>query len=255
MDELIKIHENTGKNDLGEKIVDARDLYIALGVKTRFADWIKYRINEYGFIEGTDFVSFSEISEKPQGGRPSSIYAITIDMAKELAMIENNEKGRAVRKYFIAVEKAARKQIAVPATFAEALELAARQQREIEGQNKEIARMKQKAEFVERAVECAELTEISMACKVLNLPYGRNIFYDLLRQTGIFFKNRNEPMQKLVAKGYFKMKQKVIERVNHPDIVVNVPFMTEKGIVRMSAWLKEQGFYNYAYTMKFLGRI
>ena len=76
-----------------------------LEVQTRFNDWIAARINKYEFIENQDFVSFTENSVKPKGGRPSQEYYITLDMAKELAMIERNDKGRQARRYFIECEK------------------------------------------------------------------------------------------------------------------------------------------------------
>lgn len=86
-------------------LCDARKLHEFLQVSTRFNDWIKNRINEYGFQENQDFMSFTKNSVKPQGGRKSTEYHITLDMAKELAMVERNEQGRAIRRYFIECEK------------------------------------------------------------------------------------------------------------------------------------------------------
>lgn len=94
MDELIKI------DDRG--LVNARELHEFLENKRQFADWIKQRIDQYGFTENEDY-SISQICEK--GHRPKTEYAISIDMAKELSMVENNEKGKAARKYFIQCEK------------------------------------------------------------------------------------------------------------------------------------------------------
>jgi len=85
--------------------VNARDLHAFLEVKTRFNGWITTRIEEYGFLENQDFMSFAENSVKPQGGRPSKEYSLTLDMAKELAMVERNSKGRQIRRYFIECEK------------------------------------------------------------------------------------------------------------------------------------------------------
>ena len=85
--------------------VSARELHTFLEVQTRFNDWIAARINEYEFIENQDFVSFTENSAKPKGGRPSREYYITLDMAKELSMVERNDKGRQARRYFIECEK------------------------------------------------------------------------------------------------------------------------------------------------------
>lgn len=83
--------------------VNARDLHAFLEVSTAFKDWISRRIEEYEFIEEEDFCSF--LSES-SGGRPSKDYRITLDMAKELAMVERTAKGREVRQYFIECEQA-----------------------------------------------------------------------------------------------------------------------------------------------------
>lgn len=98
--EMVSVYES----DSSEKIVDARDLHGFLNVGTRFNDWISRQIEKYGFVEGEDFYSFlSKTSER--GGRPTTDYILKLDMAKELAMVENNEQGRKIRKYFIEVEK------------------------------------------------------------------------------------------------------------------------------------------------------
>lgn len=85
--------------------VDARELHCFLGVQTRFNDWIKNRIKEYGFVKNQDYISFTENLVKPKNGRKSVQYYITLDMAKELAMVEKNAKGREIRQYFIKCEK------------------------------------------------------------------------------------------------------------------------------------------------------
>ena len=66
-------------------MADARDLHAGLEVKTKCNDWIKRRIEKYGFQEGLDFESFSQNGEKPQGGAPSHGYALSLNTAKELA--------------------------------------------------------------------------------------------------------------------------------------------------------------------------
>lgn len=86
--------------------VNARELHEFLGNRDHFATWIKDRIKQYDFVEDRDFVSFSGVSEK--GGRPSTEYALTLDMAKELCMVERNEKGKQARQYFIECERQAR---------------------------------------------------------------------------------------------------------------------------------------------------
>lgn len=95
--ELIKVTEENGK-----QLVSARELYDFLEIKKDFTDWFKYRVGQYDFEEAKDFTTNLG---KSTGGRPSKDFAITIEMAKELSMVENNEKGKEARKYFIQCEK------------------------------------------------------------------------------------------------------------------------------------------------------
>lgn len=88
-------------------VCDARELHGFLRNGDKFADWIKARIEKYDFEENQDFHSFSGKAEKPRSGRPSREYHLTLDMAKELSMVENNEQGRAARRYFIRMERKA----------------------------------------------------------------------------------------------------------------------------------------------------
>nr|WP_269208159.1 antA/AntB antirepressor family protein [Sphingopyxis sp. MC1] len=83
--------------------VDARALHGWLGIATRFNDWIAKIMDDYGFEEGSDF--YSNLSKT--GGRPRKDYLLSLDVAKEIAMIGNTPKGKATRRYFIAAEKAA----------------------------------------------------------------------------------------------------------------------------------------------------
>lgn len=92
-------------NQNHEMLCDARELHKFLGVNTRFNDWIKNRIAEYGFVQNQDYISFTENLVKPKNGRKNVQYHITLDMAKELAMVEKNAKGRQIRRYFIQCEK------------------------------------------------------------------------------------------------------------------------------------------------------
>lgn len=96
MNEIIKInYENADR-----PTVMGRDLHEVLEIKTAYKDWFP-RMCEYGFIEGEDFCS---ILSKSTGGRPSTDHQLTIDMAKEICMIQRTDIGRKVRKYFINVE-------------------------------------------------------------------------------------------------------------------------------------------------------
>lgn len=97
---LINIEQTTIGGDLIET-VNARELHEFLESKRQFANWIQDRIAQYGFVEGQDFTV-----NKFVNGRATQIdYHITLDMAKELSMVERNEKGKQARQYFIKCEK------------------------------------------------------------------------------------------------------------------------------------------------------
>lgn len=106
-----------------QQLCDARDLHQFLQVGRDFSNWIKGRIEQYGFVEGEDFspvlakaydqegdLCSPDLASKTdrRGGHNRVDYHLTLDMAKELAMVENNDQGRQVRRYFIAMEREAR---------------------------------------------------------------------------------------------------------------------------------------------------
>lgn len=97
--ELVPVYETS----TGDKVVFGTELHKVLEVKSKFADWVKNRLNDCEALEVEDYDSFSKILEK--GGRPQMEYIIKLDTAKEMAMLERNEKGKQVRRYFIQVEK------------------------------------------------------------------------------------------------------------------------------------------------------
>lgn len=89
------------------QLCNARDLHTFLGVRRDFSTWIKERIAEYGFTEGEDYSPVLGNRSDGRSGKPRTDYHLTLDMAKELAMIENNDQGRQARRYFIQCERAA----------------------------------------------------------------------------------------------------------------------------------------------------
>lgn len=99
MNELIQI--TTDEQGL-TVVQSARELHSFLEVKSKFADWFKNRVSKWGFVEGQDYTTVSKNLEI--GGRELD-YALTLDMAKELSMVERNAKGKAARQYFIEAEK------------------------------------------------------------------------------------------------------------------------------------------------------
>lgn len=103
MNELIKIDYSNGN-----PVVSARELHEFLDVSTRYNDWF-HRMCEYGFTDGADFNLLKIERVQNEGGRmvsrPMEDAVITIDMAKEICMLQRNEKGKQARQYFIQLEK------------------------------------------------------------------------------------------------------------------------------------------------------
>jgi len=105
----------TGKiGNTQQNIVDGRTLHAFLGSRARFGNWIALRIKQYDFQEGTDFLVNNKIIINPRrkGGRPQTDYHLTLDMAKELSMVERTPKGKEARRYFIECERQLIKNIA-----------------------------------------------------------------------------------------------------------------------------------------------
>lgn len=103
-------HSHTLANQ-SQETINARDLHERLSVGRDFPTWIKSRIETYGFIEGEDYSPFLVKTKSWLGGRPKTEYFLTLDMAKELAMLENNPQGRAIRRALINMERQLREDV------------------------------------------------------------------------------------------------------------------------------------------------
>lgn len=127
MNALIQIQPNT-LDGAAVQTVNARELHAFLEVGKDFSTWIKDRIEQYGFSEGQDYAVFDSPELGNQtgrgGDRRSKTYAISLNMAKELAMVERNEKGKQARAYFIECERRAQHKDPASLTRAEILRLA-----------------------------------------------------------------------------------------------------------------------------------
>lgn len=94
--------------------------------------------------------------------------------------------------------------------------------------------LRPKAELMDIVIDMEECLDVGQVAKALELPYGRNTLFAKLREMGIFFRNRNEPKQKYIEAGYFKLKEHVIPRNEHPEFVVLKVLVTQKGLYWLS---------------------
>ena len=215
MNDLITIKDNAGQPG-----VDARELHEFLQSKRQFADWIKSRIEKYGFDENHDYVLISQNCETRSGGTVRKEYTLSLDMAKELAMVENNEQGRKARRYFIEVEKRYRAQL--PQTFAEALQLAADQARQIEKQTAELEQSRQAVQFYSDVTGSKDAISMSEAAKVIGFAGGRNKLFSFLRDNGVL-RHNNEPYQSYIDRGWFRV---VEQKFSKPDGSISINIKT-----------------------------
>lgn len=97
-----------------------------------------------------------------------------------------------------------------------------------------IAKQEPLASFAKTAFATDDKVDIGMSAKILKLGFGRNTLFEKLRKAGVFFANRNEPKQRFIDAGYFEMKEKFIERNNHPGFVVTKVLVTQKGLAYLN---------------------
>lgn len=206
MDELIRINF-----DSDCPTVSGRELYAALGIETRYNDWFK-RMCEYGFDEGKDFYSF--LSKTSEGGRPAADHQLTIDMAKQLCMIQRTDIGRRFRQYFIKVEESWNSPEAVMARalqFAnQQLSLMKHQNAElldtVAVQNQQITEMKPNASYYDVVLNCKDLVAISVIAK--DYGWSANRMNRYLSDNGVQYKQGKIWLlyQKYAEKGYTSTK-------------------------------------------------
>ncbi len=102
--EIIPIQQTQIQNEV-VSTVNARDLHTELHIGKDFTNWIKAQLKRADLIEGMDFVVFAQKGEKPNKGRPTTEYLLTLDSAKHIAMMSQSKRAKDIRNYFISVEK------------------------------------------------------------------------------------------------------------------------------------------------------
>lgn len=170
-----------------QQTVNARELHTFLENRDMFANWIKDRIEQYGFVENQDFVRYLENSKKPLGGRPSIEYALSLDMAKELSMVERNAQGKQARQYFIDCEKRLSGSLNIPQTLPDALRLAADLAEHNQQQAAQIAELAPKAEALARIEVAQGDITVTQAAKMLKMPPKQ--LFDWLARHGWLYRS------------------------------------------------------------------
>ena len=220
MNRLLKINYETE-----QPTVSARELHEGLEINTRFNDWFS-RMTEYGFENGKDFYSkMSKTSET--GGRPAVDYQISTDMAKQICMIQRNEKGRQYRQYFLDLEKAWNTPEQI---FARALKMADQQIEKLKASNaslvEDIQRMRPKevfADAVSVSNTCILIGELAKILKQNGVDIGQNRLFTWMRENRFLISRKgtdyNMPTQRSMEAGLFEINERTI---NNPDGSVRI---------------------------------
>lgn len=242
MNELIEVSYSEDE----QPTVSGRDLHAALEIKTAYKDWFP-RMCEYGFSEGKDYTPL--IFEHPQNKRPCTDHRLTIDIAKEICMIQRSEKGKQFRQYFIEVES----QWNTPeAVMARALQMANKKLDEIKNANKQltdtvaiqsqqIAELTPKASYYDVVLNCKDLLSITEIAK----DYGKSAKWlnNYLHDNKVQFKQGNIWLlyQNHAEKGYTNTKTQTFNG-NDGKVHTKVhTYWTQKGRLFIYDLLKRQG--------------
>lgn len=231
MNELIKISERDGK-----QVVSAKELYLGLGLdKSNWSRWSKVNIESDEFFkDGSDWVRLKDDSENQLVTNPNKTsfdYAITLDFAKHIAMMARTEKSYEYRNYFLECERIAKKKAddAIPKTFAEALQLAADQAKEIEKQQALIAEQTPKVEFFDAVADSKDAVPMLEVAKVLGIKgLGRNNLFEFLRQQKVLMQN-NIPYQRYQDMGYFRVIEQKYTK-NYEECINFKTLVYQKGV-------------------------
>lgn len=214
--------------------VSARELHEKLNIKTAFKDWFP-RMCEYGFEDGKDFCSkMSETS--PKGGRPSKDAELSIDMAKQICMIQRSPEGKQIRQYFIDLEKAWNTPEQI---FARALKMADREIEKLKSNNasliEDVQRMKPKEIFAD-AVAASHTSiligELAKLLKQNGIETGQRRLFTWMRDNGYLIKSgssKNMPTQKSMELGLLEIKEGSYINGAGVNVTTKTPKVTGKG--------------------------
>ncbi len=229
---------NTGANDNvvipltdhdGTQAVMGRDLHKFLEVKTPYDKWMP-RMVEYGFVAGQDFsTKMSETSGR--GGRPRTDHIVSLDMAKEISMIQRTDKGKQARQYFIECERRAKQPTINGAelTRMELIQIAMNAETErlqLEAKNKEL---EPKADAYDEFIDATGKYNIGTVAKMFGK--GQNWLFRELRNAGVLISKgamRNTPYQQYMH--HFEVKAHSFERSNGTQGVSYTTYVQPSGI-------------------------
>jgi anti-repressor protein len=232
MNELIKIEYK-----YGEALVAGRELHDFLEVGTRYDNWMN-RMIEYGFAENVDFVVTSIFGHNSKGGKQNKIdHLLKVNMAKEIAMIQRNDKGKQARQYFLQVEAYWNSPEMI---MKRALEFANQRVAQLQHQNflllKENEEQKPKVEAYEQFLNSDGLITIADLAKIFEVQIKQ------LRKFMMFLKMIHRHNGYVPSEGNYKDCFKLIPKTLPNSKIVNVTLVKPEGVDRIKKKLMKEKF-------------
>lgn len=233
MEEIIKINYESE-----QPTVSARELYEGLEIKTKFTMWFE-RMAEYGFSENADYKTcFPNLGSENHGGQNMVDYEISIDMAKQICMIQRTDKGKQYRQYFLDLEKAWNTPEQV---MARALKIANNEIDKLKADNRvliaDTERMKPKEIFADAVSSSKDSCLIGDLAKIIcqnGYKIGRNRLFEWMKTNGYLIKggsSKNMPTQKAMEMKLFEVKETTITAPDGSTNVKRTTKVTGKGQV------------------------
>lgn len=233
MNELLKVNYDNDRITLS-----ARELHEFLEIKTKYKDWFP-RMCTYGFDENVDYRAMAQKRATAQGNETTYVdHEITLDMAKEIAMIQRSEKGKEVRQYFLELE---RKWNSPEAVMNRALEYSRKQVKalmeEKQGLIEENNQLKPKALFADAVSASNESILIGQLAKLIRqngYEIGQNRLFEWMRENEYLIKKGeryNQPTQKSMDLGLFEVKERTISNPDGSTRITLTTKVTGKGQV------------------------
>ena len=228
------------KVNFENETVSARDLYESVNNgKERFSKWFERQL-QYGFVEGEDYSNpFQKVRVQKEGNRnverEVEDYDLSIDMAKQICMVQKTDKAKQVRQYLIQLEKAWNSPEAV---MARALQMA---NNTIENLKLTIEEQRPLVEFANKVSNSSNLIDMGKMAKLLkdeNINIGRNRLFEWLRNKDILMRN-NIPYQRYIDGGYFQVKESTFE-TPYGTKTQQTTFVTGKGQIYITEKLRKE---------------
>lgn len=233
MNELIKIEVRDG-----QQLVSGRELHEFLEIKTPYTQWFE-RMCEYGFVENTDFIPVSQKSESGgiSGVKVVQDHLMTLNMAKEISMLQRNEKGKLARQYFIKCEEAWNSPEMI---LARANQI---QSHMIEDYTKKIELLENKvkedkpkvifADAVATSQSSILIGDLAKLIKQNGVDTGQKRLFNYMRENGFLIKQKGEsynmPTQKSMELGLFEIKERTVLNPDGSIRISKTPKVTGKG--------------------------